>query len=353
MEFKEQINKLGKRVEKLKGQVKTEEATKNAFIMPFIQCLGYEIFNPSEVIPEFTADFGIKQGEKVDYAIIKDEKPTILIECKCHNGNLDLHNSQLFRYFSATSAKFGLLTNGIEFRFFTDLSQKNKMDSKPFFTFNILNFKDNQLDELKKFHKEYFDLDEISTSASELKYLNEIRAIINRELEEPSKDFVYYFAHEVYHSKITQKVISLFTPLVHKAFSRHVNDLVTDRIKTALDKEMEKQAAEQKKDDEVPEVPKIITTDEEKEAYFIIKSILRKTIDSDRVGMKDNQSYCAIILDDNSRKYFVRLYFDAAQKHFIVFDKNKKGKRFDIETLDDIFKGEKEIIKAVESFLDE
>ena len=113
MDFKDEIKQFTERVEKLKPEIKTEEATKNAFIMPFIRSLGYDVFNPLEVIPEFVADIGIKKGEKVDYAIMRDGTPMILVECKHWSENLDPHNSQLFRYFHTTKAKFGLLTNGI------------------------------------------------------------------------------------------------------------------------------------------------------------------------------------------------------------------------------------------------
>ncbi len=152
MDFKDQIRLLGDRVIKLKDQVHTEEATKNAFIMPFIRELGYDVFNPSEVTPELVADIGMKQGEKIDYAIMRNGQPIILIECKCHNAQLNVNNaSQLFRYFHTTKAKFSILTNGIEYRFYTDLVEPNKMDEKPFFTFDITEIKDNQIEELKNF----------------------------------------------------------------------------------------------------------------------------------------------------------------------------------------------------------
>ena len=149
MDFKDQLKHLGDRVTKLKDQILTEEATKNAFIMPFINLIGYDIFDPIEVVPEYVADIGIKKGEKVDYAIIKAGKPIILIECKHWSADLNPHNSQLFRYFHTTEAKFGILTNGICFKFYTDLVVPNKMDEKPFFEFNIDQMKDNQVEKLK------------------------------------------------------------------------------------------------------------------------------------------------------------------------------------------------------------
>ena len=114
MDFKDDIKQLSERVPKLKDLAKTEEATKNAFIMPFIKTLGYDVFNPMEVVPEFIADIGIKKGEKIDYAIFKDGKPTILIECKHWEQNLNIHDVQLLRYFHVVpDAKFTIMTNGI------------------------------------------------------------------------------------------------------------------------------------------------------------------------------------------------------------------------------------------------
>jgi hypothetical protein len=119
--------------------IQTEEATKNAFILPFIGILGYDVFDPSEVVPEFTADVGTKKGEKVDYAIIRDKKVIMLFECKACDANLDeSHASQLYRYFSVTESRIGVLTNGILYRFYTDLEEPNKMDSKPFMELNII-----------------------------------------------------------------------------------------------------------------------------------------------------------------------------------------------------------------------
>ena len=145
MDFKDQIKQLSERILKLKDNIQTEEATKNAFIMPFIQALGYDVFNPLEILPEYTCDIGIKKGEKIDYAVLKDEQPIILIECKHCDQNLSLHDGQLLRYFHVSKAKFGILTNGINYRFYTDLVDANKMDEKPFFEIDMLNLKDTQI----------------------------------------------------------------------------------------------------------------------------------------------------------------------------------------------------------------
>jgi hypothetical protein len=339
MDFKDQIKILGERVNRLKDQIQTEEATKNAFIMPFIQALGYDVFNPIEVVPEFVSDIGLKKGEKIDYAIFLDSKPTILIECKHWNQDLSIHDGQLLRYFHTSKAKFGLLTNGIIYRFYSDLVDANKMDEKPFLEFNITEIKDNQVEELKKFHKSYFDADSIYNTASELKYMNELKQLLNVELNNPSPEFVKLFAKQVYPSVITAKVLELFTNLTKKSVQQYISDLITERLKTALNKEDEV-AKEQDKAAVItakePET-KIETTEEELEAFMIVKTILRQKIDIKRISYRDAQSYFAIVLDDNNRKTICRLYLNGSKKYFVNLDENKKEVKAEIKSLDDIF----------------
>lgn len=248
MDFKDEIKLFGDKVEKLKNQILTEEATKNAFIMPFIKVLGYDVFDPFEVMPEFIADIGIKKGEKVDYAILKEGKPSILIECKHWGESLDPHNSQLFRYFHTTAAKFGLLSNGIIYRFYTDLAEQNKMDEKPFFEFNVTDIKDNQIEELKKFHKSYFNLENIQTTASELKYMNELKTLINIEFQNPSEGLIKLFAKQIYKGMLTSKMVEQFGALTRKSIQQYINDLITDRLKSALKKENEAEPSDPEKE---------------------------------------------------------------------------------------------------------
>ncbi len=353
MDFKDQIKQLGERVVRLKDQIQTEEATKNAFIMPFIQALGYDVFNPLEVVPEFTADIGIKKGEKVDYAIMKDGHPIILIECKWWGENLDVHNSQLFRYFHTTKSKFGLLTNGIVFRFYTDLIEVNKMDEKPFLEFDFTNMKEQVVAELKKFHKSYFDLNSIVNSASELKYSNEIKNIMTRELNEPTPNFVKFFVSQVYSGKATEKIMTQFTEIVKKSINQWISDIISDRLKSALEKENVKEAEqvklieEQKKDED----NKIITTEEEMEGYFIVKSILRTKFDSKRIHFRDFQNFFSVLLDDTIRQSICRLWFNGDKKFIGLFDENKKETKFEISTLDDIYKYSDQLIKTTEKLM--
>lgn len=353
MDFKDQIKILGDRVLKLKDQIMTEEATKNAFIMPFLQALGYDVFNPMEVVPEFISDIGIKKGEKIDYAIFKDNAPILLVECKHWGQNLNLHDGQLLRYFHVSKAKFGLLTNGIIYRFYSDLVEANKMDEKPFLEFNITEMKDNQVEELKKFHKSYFDVDSIANTASELKFSNELKQLLNQELLNPSPDFVKLFAKQVYPSIITAKVLEQFTNLIKKSAQQYISDLITERLKTALNQEKEVSNQIETVINPISEPDqdsKIETTQEELESFMIVKTILRQKIDIKRIVHRDAQSYFAILLDDNNRKTICRLYLSGIKKYIAILDENKKEIRTEILTLDDIFNFSDKLFQIVEIY---
>ena len=347
MDFKDQIKTLGERIDKLKHQIQTEEATKNAFIMPFIQALGYDVFNPLEVVPEFIADIGTKKGEKVDYAIQKDGVPIILIECKWWGENLDLHSSQLLRYYTVTKAKFGLLTNGINYRFYTDLEQPNIMDSKPFLDFNINDIKENLVEELKKFHKSYFDVNNIVNTASELKYSSEIRNILTNEFKNPSEQFVKFFVGQVYH------VMTQFTELVRKTINHLITDLINDRLKSALEQSAPIEKVEVVKVEvnaEPVKENKITTTAEEMDGYLIIKAIFRKRVSGERVFMRDAQSFCNILLDDNIRKPLCRLYFNGDKKSIAVFDEQKKEQKIELSRLEDIYTYSDQLLKVIDLY---
>jgi hypothetical protein len=328
MDFKDQVKLLADRVSKMKDNIQTEEATKNALIMPFIQTMGYDVFNPLEVVPEFVADIGIKKGEKVDYAIIKDGNPIILIECKHWSADLDPHNSQLFRYFHTTRAKFGILTNGIMFRFYTDLVENNKMDEKPFFEFRIDDMKEAQVEKLKEFTKSNFNLESINNTASELKYMSELRNLIIKDVSDPSEDFTKYFAKSVYPSVVTAKVLEMFKSLVKRSFHQYINDTINERLKTALATEQQKveQIAKEELTSNITEETRVVTTAEEMDAFYIIRAILCSKVNVSRINVRDNQSYCGVLLDDNNRKPVCRLYFNGKKKQIGFFDNDKEEK---------------------------
>jgi hypothetical protein len=354
MEFIDQIKALGEKVSRLKDQIQTEEATKNAFIMPFINALGYDIFNPLEVVPEYIADLGIKKGEKVDYCILKDNVPIIIVECKWWGEKLDVHNSQLFRYFHVSKVKFGILTNGIVYRFYTDLEETNKMDEKPFLEFSITDLKDGVINELSKFHKNSFDVGQIMDTANELKYLNEFRNIISSQLVSPSEQFVRYFLCQVYDGKIMPRVIEQFAPIVKKAFSQFISDSINERLKIALTPDAGKVAtSEPIGTATLTEEIRVQTTQEEIEAFFVIKSILRNQIRSTRITYRDAQSYFSILMDDNNRRPVCRLYLNGGKKFIGLFDKEKKETKSPVTTLEDLFTYSQALIDTAISYPDE
>lgn len=334
MDFDSQIKTLTERISTLKNGITTEEATKNAFIMPFLQLLGYDVFNPLEVIPEFVADVGVKKGEKVDYAIIQDNNPIMIIECKKWQEDLNVHSTQLFRYFSTTKARFGILTNGIKYFFYTDLVEKNIMDEKPFLEFDFENIKDASKAQLQKFKKDSFDIDKIISSASELKYIKEAKQLLEAEIKEPSDEFVRFFGKQIYQGKLTEKVLESFKGIVKKATSQTITELVNERLTSALNKEKDEQ--EKELEPEEPE-SKIETTNEEIEGYHIVKSIVRQVGESDKIQYKDTQSYFAIYYDKQTQP-ICRLHFNRKKKYIGIFDENKNENRVEVEFLDDIFK---------------
>ena len=357
MDFKDQFKQLADRVSNLKEQILTEEATKNAFIMPFIQMLGYDVFNPFEVVPEMDCDISKKKGEKIDYAILRDGNPVLLIECKHWKQDLDLHDTQLSRYFVSSKARFGILTNGIKYRFYTDLEQPNIMDKSPFLEIDLERYKETQIEELKKFHKSYFEVDAILSTASELKYMSDLRNVIKSEFTSPSVDFVKMLAKKVYSGTLTQKVVDSFSDLVKRSISLYINDLISERLNVAMQNtESASQVEQTPKEEESQIIEKatkgeIETTEEELEAYYVVKSILRQYIDCNRVAYKDVQTYFGINVDGKVTRTVCRLYFNSKKKSITIYDSDKTECVHPIEAIDDIYKYQEELKKAVLRFV--
>lgn len=359
MDFIDKIQQISSNISKQLGHVHTEEATKTSMVMPFIQALGYNVFDPTEVVPEYIADVGTKKGEKVDYAILQDGKPIIIFECKSAGTKLgDVHTSQLYRYYTTTDVRFGVLTNGIEYWFFSDLEKPNVLDDKPFLMVNMLEVTDGQVEELKKFSKESFDVDHILTTASELKYTREIRKIIAQQLKEPDDEMVKLLAGRVYSGRMTQNTKEDFTVVVKNAFKQFLNSAIKDRLQSAIHETGESEVVniEEMAEETTGETEeadgkrKIITTQDEIDGYFIVKSILREVIDVHRIAMRDTQSYCGILLDDNNRKPICRLHFNYAQYYLEVFDAEKNGERIAIESVDSIYQHADKIKTVVEHY---
>lgn len=352
MDFIESIKQFSERVSMLKDTISTEEATKMSLVVPLFQLLGYDVFNPSEFCPEYIADVGIKKGEKVDYAILENGQPTILIECKSCSEQLDKHSSQLFRYFGTSPAKFGILTNGIIYRFYTDLEESNKMDLVPFLEINMLQLKDASINELKKFCKDNFDKDKIFSTAEELKYSSLIKGALQKEFESPSDDFVRFILADIYEGQKNQRVLDKFSPLVKRAFSSFVNEIVNTKISSALSVDSDEETIESTETtvEEAP-VSKIITTEEEIEGFYIVRGLLAGIVPVEDVAYRDTESYFGVLYTNNNRKPICRLNLDTKNKQLLIPDENKKFERIYIESLNDIYKYKNKLIEVVKRYL--
>jgi hypothetical protein len=350
MSFNEKIAALSEKVSSLIDTLETEEATKNALIMPFIAALGYDVFNPQEVVPEFTADVGTKKGEKVDYAIMHDNEVIILIECKKSKSDLSEANMhQLFRYFTVTKARIAILTNGVQYRFFSDLEESNKMDAKPFLELDMLNIRDNLVEEVRKLGKETFDLERMLSTANELKYTSEIKRLMNIQFETPDEEFIrFFFKAANPGAHFTASAKEQFAKFVQKAFHQFISERVSDRLRSALEKEDDK-VTEANDDEELSEaMPNgIETTDEELEGFQIVKAILVQKVAAERIVHRDTKSYFGILLDDNNRKPLCRLHFNTSQKYLGLFDATKQEARYPIENLSEIYQYADKLLETV------
>ena len=335
MDFVDQIKALASNIPDQLDRVLTEEATKSSMVMPFIQSLGYNVFDITEVVPEFDANVGASKKYKLDYAILQDGKPIILIECKHHAEKLDGDaHSQLFHYFAATDARIGVLTNGVSYRFYSDLVESNKLDEKPFLELDMLNLQDNLIEELKKLSKQAFNLDDILTAASELKYTKAIKAILHEQLNEPSDDFVRFFAAQVYPGRLTERVRQEFTAFVKRAFKQFIREQISGLLQSAsnladgISEEPESTAEEETTAETSDRDSRIVTTEEELEGFYIVKSILSSSIDAARVAHRDTIGYFNVLLDDNGRKPICRLYFNNTDnKRLEFFDYTEEGRK--------------------------
>ncbi|MCL7997499.1 type I restriction enzyme HsdR N-terminal domain-containing protein [Brucella sp. 21LCYQ03] len=345
--FDENIKIIAERVKTHSSTMATEEAVKTAVVLPFLRALGYDVFDPYEVIPEFTADAVGKKGEKVDYAIQIDNEIRILIECKPITVSLEKkHLDQLYRYFSVTNAKFAILTNGRAFNFYTDLEAPNKLDTRPFFVFDMADFNPGIASELKKFEKISFNVDTILATAERLKYTSGIKKAINTLIEDPTEDFVRIVSAEVYEGRFTAPVKEMLTGVTKSAFRDVIMDAVKHRLSNALaDTE---QVVE--KIDELTEEPEIVTTEEETEGFMIVRAICREVVAPKRIAIRDAKSYCAVLLDNNNRKPIVRLHFNRATKYIGIFDGDIED-RIIIESLDQIYQFADRIKIAAEKYV--
>jgi len=371
----EKIKAITTTYHEAKDSIQTEEATKNALIMPFIASLGYNVFNPLEVVPEIVADMGDKKGEKIDYAIKRGDETLMLIECKKCSAPLTAYNiSQVYRYFGACKVKTGVrlavLTNGLEYLFFSDLAADNVLDQTPFFSFNILNVDDAQASELQRFAKAQFNIESILAKASEMKKKAAVEKLLGKYLTEPTENFVRCILTDLdIPGMKTQQLIATYSPIIKDAFGQFFKNRVGDILRNALRQNQGgiegveniiatsslTPTSEPPAEEAATEAPNdgIITTQEEIEAYVIIKSIAREIIPAGRVHMRDAKSYCAILLDNKNYKPIVRLFFNNLANlrlNICAGPQDKKGEMIPLAKLDDIYQHADKIKNCIKAY---
>lgn len=276
----------------------SEEATKTALILPFISALGYDIFDPDEVVPEFTSDVGTKKGEKVDYAIKSSGNPIIIIECK-KLGEIPISGKcagldQLYRYFQNTRVDIAILTDGIIYCLFTDSKDKNVMDLDPFFCFDLSKIDAPTLSAISYISKNSFSFDKLMSLINGVKIYNHVQSTFCKNInEEMDDDFCKYFISGFYEGRFSPSVKTQYEPIIKSAILDC--QIGGDYLDLSF----------------VHKKPDIVTTQDELDALIIIRTILSVNgFDWKRISLIDAKTYCSVVIDGNTRNNLCRLFLD-------------------------------------------
>jgi hypothetical protein len=348
MELADALKEISLRLKQNKDVLRTEEAAKTAIILPFIRALGFDVFNPDEVVPEFVADAPGKKGEKVDYALKKDGKVAILMECKICSADLHIkHAAQLFRYFTMVDARLAILTNGVVFQFYTDIDAPNKMDQRPFFAFSLEELSEGDVRQLAKFTKANFDIDRIVENADVLKKSSLVLQELRKEFASPSEELVRLLAQRVYEGKLVPAVKVQFQQIVAQAMDTFVKDLVDQRLTSAL----RTNAGDPEEAEGVANPNGVATTETEIMGFRIVQAIAARSIDPKRIFMRDSKSYCAILLDDNNRRTICRLHFNNEKNLQIGVFSGKEETRYKLSEPVGVYQYQSQIDAQLELLL--
>lgn len=348
MEMLDKFLLLGQKAQKLGANLQTEEATKNALIMPFIQLLGYDVFNPEEVIPEFQAQAGVKKDQRVDYALCKDGVPVILIECKSFGASLDKEQvDQLKRYFPfVKSARIGILTDGNRYRFFTDLEADNVMDDSPYFELSLDAINDDQLEKLLILTKDKYNDDETIHAAEQLKFTKQFKLILSKQYESPEEDFLRFFARKVWNGQINQNVKDKLTPLLKESFRQWVEDRINARLRKAIEGEEKETAQTEPEQQVIPASDEPALNELDVQGLNIVKAILSEVCDVKRLTLRPAKSYSALLLDDNNRKTIVRFYFKNPERLRIdLYGFMRVEPPFPVESVESLYDYKEKIVE--------
>ena len=335
MTFEEELQEFSKNISTKKKGITTEETTKLALILPFLKILGYDVENPYELKAEYAADVGVKKNEKIDLAILIENKVQMLIECKSANTKLSYkHLEQLFRYFTVSDVKIAILTNGVLYQFFTDSQNPGKMDEEPFLEVDLRNLTDKKIESLKLFTKQSFSLEKIMEHVEELKYRYAIHETLLEEIAYPSDELIKVIAKKVY------------SGVLNKLKQKYFHKLIKEELRDVFENNYDLESSE------------IVTSEEEIGGFCIVKAILSEIIDPDRIAMRYRKTYCAILFDDNQNYTICRLYFNDLDNLAIAFfdsmARDKKGSRIEekiaINKVNDIYNYKEKLLDTVQTY---
>lgn len=311
--FKQRVLAHTEHIKKVSEFCTTEETTKQALILPLLDILGFSAFDPTKVRAEHIADFpGAKAGERVDYALFSNWLPVMFIEAKACSQNLNNHCPQLSRYYNATpEVAISAITNGREWRFFTDLVNKNIMDDKPFLTLHLDKPTDDAAEQLLRFHHDQFQPDALRALAEESIYLSAFRDTIGEILKECDTDFVRYVAGRANIQRtFTARFLEQMQPIVKQALAHSVSALVATSLNKAPDPTPEPVILAEVQDPDAPIVdpvnPKIVTTASERKLFDIITDLLP----GEDLQGRDTESYYAVLYQGKTNRWLVRYWGD-------------------------------------------
>lgn len=341
--MEEALSRIERTIREHREVLATEEAAKNALVMPFLQALGYNVFNPGEVVPEFTADIGRRKGEKVDYAICNGDDVRMLVECKPANCELKVENAtQLYRYFSVTKARVAILTNGVVYRFYADIDEPNIMDSEPFFTCRLDDLRGSDAATLQRFSREEFDIEKIVAEAKSLKLQSLVRRQVEAQISEPSDDLVRIIAGKIHEGRLMPNVLEEYRAAIRIAFMSIIRERLNERLsKAAMDPpEVEESAS-------LADESGIETTEDEVRGRDIIRAIGAEIVSPERIDIRDAQSYCAILLDDNNRRTIARLRFNSSTTRYLGTFSGREETQHRVEGPVDIYQHREAILARI------
>lgn len=315
----------------LEERCKNEAQTRFVLIEPILEILGYSRID--DMATEMNAGWGQKNDKADIGLIVKGKVPEIIIECKKVDKKLtDKEASQLNNYFVNTkNTKFGILTNGIEWRFYfpNESTKEMKLYEVPYIVLNFNNIDDELIETLSKFHKNNIDLKELNEDAQEFYFLNGFAEAFATELSDPSDDLIKAVFNRMHGKRMTDQIKIKLKNLIN-----------SNSIQNALPKVIE----EESKNGNI-----IITTADELKIYHAVKTIILnsvKKVDASRITYRDQKNSFNILVDDNNKKMIAKITCSKS-KYLIEIN----GLKYDANDIESIVAQKKQIIEIAQSYL--